>query len=138
MDHKRIIDRVAATALASSIDGMQRRKAVQYINKLIAPIVKGLHRDNSWKPINKMFEALRDENVEYSITKTDYGVSPSWQQTWQGPAWQIPNDYKRWDFEVEFVNENGKKSVLHGYATAMGAGSMSDPLEKYDVVAYVS
>jgi hypothetical protein len=40
---------------------------------------------------------------------------------------------KIWKFEVKFVNNRDKDDVLYGRITAAGAGSVEDPLERYDV-----
>jgi len=45
---------------------------------------------------------------------------------------------KVWTFEIEFINARGKRDTLYGVLTAAGAGSVQEPLSKYDVTAYVS
>ena len=40
---------------------------------------------------------------------------------------------KIWTFEVKFVNNRDKDDILYGRITAAGAGSVEDPLDRYDV-----
>jgi len=45
---------------------------------------------------------------------------------------------KIWQFEIPFTSERGRKGTLYGRVVAAGAGSVEEPLDKYDVTAYVS
>jgi hypothetical protein len=45
---------------------------------------------------------------------------------------------KQWKFEVDFWNEKGRMVKIYGVMIASGMGRMEDPLEKYDIIAYVS
>ena len=45
---------------------------------------------------------------------------------------------KEWKFEVYFHDKNQRFKTLYGIVIAAGAGSVEDPLDRYDLVAYVS
>ena len=48
---------------------------------------------------------------------------------------------KIWSFEIHFLNnigKEGKAAVIHGNITAAGAGSVEDPLDRYDVTVTLS
>jgi len=107
------------------------------IYKATHPITQGIFSDDSWVPVHEVFEKLRELGVDYSITSSDYGVSPSFQQTWPGENWKIPNDYKEWKFEIDFTNNRGRPDKLYGRIIASGAGSIDSPLDKYDLVCTV-
>ena len=40
---------------------------------------------------------------------------------------------KEWHFEIHWDNDKGKYSKMGGVVTASGAGSVDDPLSRYDV-----
>ena len=41
---------------------------------------------------------------------------------------------KEWEFKVKWFDKNNKQQEMGGYVTAAGAGSVQDPLDKYDIV----
>jgi hypothetical protein len=49
----------------------------------------------------------------------------------------VPNG-KTWKFTIKFENNNRREMTLYGIVTASGAGTVADPLSRYDLVAYVS
>ena len=104
-----------------------RRKVVDLVNHLMRQAdIEGLHRDSSWQPIHRIWKILADNGIPLTLTKAEYqkenGVPVS----------------KTWTFEIPFVNERGRPMVVYGRVVASGAGSVKDPLEVYDVVAYAS
>lgn len=129
-----------ARELVSSegLNGMSNRDAKKFVNTLLGRHTSGFFRDNGWTPIHKTFKDLDRHGIDYSITSSDYGVSRNFQDTWSGEKWKIPNDFKQWKFEIEFQNNKGRETTLYGVMTAHGAGSVEDPLDRYDVTAYVS
>lgn len=143
-NYKQLISNVAARVASirkASIDGMSKRQASIFINKLFRPHMRGIYRDPVWKPVQAMFKAMRDNNIDYYIESAEYSVSPSLRQTYNTTSkttWDTPNDNKTWKFTIEFEDNNGRNKKLYGHIVASGAGSIEDPLEKYDVVGYVS
>ena len=110
---------------------MTRRKMTQMVNKVLdrAP-TKGIHRDESWRAVKSVWRALENAGVEFHITKSDYE-----HEVVEGSRVPVR---KVWHFEVPYINERGIPSVIHGRVVAAGAGSVHDPLEAYDVVAYAN
>ena len=54
----------------------------------------------------------------------------------QGMPWehqQGQSTAKVWKFQVRFTTKIGTYKALYGTITATGAGSVENPLEKYDV-----
>lgn len=119
--------RVARSLLASPLDGMSRVRATRLVNHLMNPFTNGFFRDEDWSNVDKIWKALTQAGIEFTITKTEY------QQDRDGN----PNA-KIWQFQIEFSNERGRPTILFGVVTASGAGSVKDPLDRYDIVAYVS
>ena len=122
----------------NSLEGMTNVEARKFVNGLIEPHSRGFFKDDSWRPVHAIFKALRDASVPYSIESAEYGVSKGYQETFQGEKWKNQKDFKEWKFEIEFSNKKGRNTKLYGRIMASGAGSVSDPLERYDIVAIVS
>ena len=45
----------------------------------------------------------------------------------------MPPESKTWYIEMRFIGNDGKPKVINGHMTAHGAGSVEDPLERYDI-----
>jgi hypothetical protein len=45
----------------------------------------------------------------------------------------MPPQRKTWKFEIRFTNPKGKQNVMYGALVAAGAGSVKDPLDRYDI-----
>ena len=118
--------KIAKLINGSKIDGMDKRKAVNVINREIGPLTKGLFKDNHWRPIKDIWEVLDGMDLDWNLTSNRYRKEDG-----------VPVG-KEWMFEVFFINKKGKKQKLYGTVVASGAGSLKDPLDRYDVVAYVS
>ena len=80
--------------------------------------------------VNKIFKALQEAGLNVTVTSAKYG----------GHA-EVPSGmpkFKEWQISIPFTNKNGKPTVLVGQITAHGAGSAEQPLDRYDITAYVS
>jgi len=110
------------------LDSMRKRKAVQHLYKLIGRTADGFFSDDSWRPVHAVFKIFRNNDVPYEITKADY----EWRREPGMPRAKMPTS-KVWNIEIPFVNERGKADTIYGTITAAGAGSVEDPLDKYDV-----
>lgn len=116
-----------ATDVVNPLDNMSRSRAVRFVNKIISPLTKGVFRDDVWKGVYAIFDALDKNGIAYVIEKTGYVKNDN----------DVPIS-KEWVFNVEFFNQNGKPMKVWGTVVASGMGSVRDPLEKYDLVAYVA
>lgn len=117
-----------AKSLIANLQGMKKPQAVKFINGLLARHTKGFFSDQDWSGIKRsVWDVLEAEGVDYTITKSEYI-----KETSSG----MPSG-KQWRFEISFQNDKGKPTVLYGTVTASGAGSVQDPMERYDIVAYV-
>ena len=112
---------------SNPLNGMTKVRATRYIGKLIDKYTKGLFSDEYWEPVNKIFQELSSNNISYVVKSAEY------RENEKGTPIA-----KTWRFEIEFLNEKNKSSILYGNITASGAGTVANPLEKYDIIAYVS
>ena len=114
----------------SLIDGQSNSVAAGRVNKVLAELSKGMFSDQSWDAVNKIFEKLGKLGLEVTILSAKYGGQ---QDTSNGMA-----KYKEWQISIPFTNKVGKPMELVGQITAHGAGSVEQPLDRYDITAYVS
>lgn len=122
----------AEQAEKNVLDGLSRRKALTLVNAVMdkAP-TGGFFRDEYWQGIKAVWKALEAADIAFGITKSDYEYE-------SGEAHGRTPIRKVWTFEVPFVNEKGRQEIIYGRVVAGGAGSVDDPLARYDVVAYAT
>ena len=119
---------VAKSLMGSAgLNGMNNREARKFVNALLHKHTGGLFRDEYWAPITKTFKLLSEHEIEYEIQKTEYTQDANGNP-----------DSKTWTFEIEFTNDKGRPTKIHGRIVASGAGTVNDPLSRYDVVAYAN
>lgn len=111
----------------SLIQGKTVQTAKKRINDLLSHYTQGIFSDDSWRQIKKIWDAMTDAGIDWTLLKSEYKHNDK----------GIPNS-KTWQFEIKFIDNNGREKKMIGYIIAAGSGSISDPLEKYDVTAYVS
>jgi hypothetical protein len=106
---------------------MTRNQIVKKINKTICNASPGLFSDEYWLGIKRVQDKIEDLSkalsVDIEFNNTRYESEP---------GQNIPYR-KRWIYTVE-----GFKVPIVVLIMACGAGSVSDPLSKYDVIAYAS
>ena len=117
-------------SITNSLDGKSNIVAAGVVNKILGELSKGIFSDNSWEAINKIFQKLKDSGMEVTILSTKYGG--------QNDDGNPMPKYKEWQISIPFTNKAGKPMELVGPVTAHGAGSIQQPLDRYDITAYVS
>lgn len=109
------------------LDFKTNATARSIVRKILANVdLNHVFSDEYWQGPKLVWNALTEAKLDWNMTgssykKNDQGIDSS----------------KQWKFEIRFVNDNKRPTVLHGTLTASGAGSVQDPLEKYDVVVTV-
>ena len=101
---------------------MSKPTAVRKLYKILGRSTAGFFSDESWQAVHKVFDLLKQAGVYYTLTRTEY------QKNDQG----VPSS-KTWWLEVSFLNPAGKEQTIHSYIVAAGAGSVRDPLDRYDL-----
>ena len=112
----------------SPIDGKDKRPAINHIRKLIGRTNDGFFSDEYWKPISATFKILSKNNIPYQIQNTKYIKDNG-----------VPSS-KIWFIEIPFRSKRQTKrgSKIYGTLTAAGAGTVQDPLSRYDVTLVLS
>lgn len=112
---------------ASAVDGMSKRKLVKLVNHVIDKArLNGIYRDQYWQPIQRLWKEFEKAGIPVDVTKSEYEKENG-----------VPVR-KVWQFEINFTNDRGRPNKVYGRVVAAGAGSVDDPLEAYDVVAYAN
>jgi hypothetical protein len=88
-----------------------------------------LYKDSGWNGPQCIWDTFNDLNLNWHITKSEYHTekNPAKSMTFQMPV------RKEWQFEIQWDSNKGRPMKLGGHVTAAGAGSVDDPLSKYDV-----
>ena len=110
------------------LDGMNRRQAAKKVNEILSRHTKGFFTDDSWVPVNAIWKDLTQEGIDWTLEKTHYD---------NDPHTRVPIS-KTWQFKVDFQNERGRPMTMYGVVVASGCASVESPLDKYDLVAYIS
>jgi len=108
------------------LDGRSNASARNAVHKLVYPHTKGLFSDQDWSNVNKVWDAMNTVGLDWNLVDTEYGKNN------EGTL-----SYKVWRFEINFTNKTGRPTTLHGVLTAHGAGTVQDPLSKYDITVSV-
>ncbi len=107
------------------LDGKSNQQAKSIANKII-PKTPGFYSDNSWEGIQKIWQAFNEAGLNWSMTDSKYDQDKR----------SVPTR-KTWQVEIYFTNNKGKETILYGTVVAAGAGTIDDPLSRYDITAYV-
>lgn len=118
-----------AQGVVNPLDGKSNQQARSLVQKIIPyDKIKGIFKDDYWQGPKFIFEAFNDYNLNWFVEDSRY------YPTFDGN----PMGGKIWDISINFVNNKGKESRLYCKVTAAGAGTVQDPLSKYDVVVNVN
>jgi len=96
----------------------------------IESLTKGLFSDNDWRHVRKVFDLFNELGLDWHLTDAYYGNAKH-DKT-------FPPTRKQWNFEILFPTEGGRQDMLNGYLTAAGAGSVDDPLDRYDITVVIN
>ncbi len=109
------------------LNGLTPSQAKKYMNNKVIPHdqIKGFFSDEGWEGVSKIWTAFRNAGVEWAIEDAEYRENEN----------GIPVS-KRWIVSVEFIDRKGESNMIYGTVIASGAGSVKNPLEKYDIIAY--
>jgi hypothetical protein len=117
------------------LDGKSKTNAKNWVHGKVDKMTKGIWGDEYWQPIARVFKEMDKLQLNWHQTGAKYQ-----QETVtfaDGSRHSVPVR-KIWTFEVDFINNRDKKDTLYGRIVAAGAGSVEEPLAKYDVVFTIS
>ena len=99
------------------LNGMTKQKAVRFVNEILYPPSKGLFSDSDWRAVTKVFNTLRENGIDYDLTSSEYSHNEA----------GTPSS-KRWLFEINFLNNKNRPTIMYGVLVAAGAGSVQKPI----------
>lgn len=115
---------------SNPLNGQSNDVAAARVNKILSVASKGLFSGQGWDGVRKIEKALNDAGIDFVLSDAKYGGHE------QGHG-GMPT-FKSWLLTINFVNKAGKPFTLVGPVTAHGAGTVENPLSRYDVTAYVA
>jgi TPR repeat protein len=110
------------------LSGQSNQVAATRVNKLLGTLSRGLFSDDGWQAVHNIFAKLKESGIDVYLLDAKYGG--------HGDS-GLPT-YKEWRISIPFTNNKGKPIELVGQITAHGAGSVANPLDRYDITAYVT
>jgi hypothetical protein len=120
------VDELGNSGPGSSLDGKTKESAKNILNKVIAS-PPGFFTDKTWEPVKAIMARLNAAKVNFT------SLGDAYQQNAQGQ-----DISKTWKLEFPFTNQKGLPDKLYGTIVASGAGSVEDPLSRYDITAYAN
>lgn len=111
----------------SSLDGKTKQAAKNFLFGIIGTRFNGFFSDQFWRPVKWFYNEMNKKGIDWKSTENFYTKNKSGQP-----------EKKTWKLEFPFSDNKGKKQVLYGNIVASGAGSVDDPLDKYDLTFTVS
>ena len=109
------------------LDGMSNDNARRFVRRIGDPLTKGFFKDEAWENIRKIWDALNQAGIDWTLTGAEYDKNDT----------SVMPTSKTWKIEIYFTNKNNKPTTLYGTVTAHGAGSVQDPLDRYDITFIV-
>ena len=108
------------------LDGMIPAQAKKVVNNKIIPHdrIKGFFSDENWAGIQQIWDAFNNAGLNWSITNSEYTNDGG-----------VPTG-KTWNIQIDFTNKRGQPMSIFGVVRAAGAGTVEEPLDRYDIVAY--
>ena len=107
-------------------DTKTKQQAIHKIYKLVKH--DGFYNDEGWNEVHRIADEIRDlgAEVDYYPTNDSHTV--------QGYPSDGSMKSKSYDIEIRFTNALGKDIEIRGQIVCSGAGTVDDPLSRYDVV----
>jgi hypothetical protein len=117
----------------SAIDGMSKQKAKTFLYKGTKKFwYNKMYHDEYWQGPKSIWKKFDEWDLNWSIDSSRYRKP--------GPNSAMDpmiDTSKEWLFTIWLINNKDKQIKLHGQLIASGAGSVSDPLEKYDIILII-
>lgn len=107
----------------SELDGKTKQSAIKYIYKKMGRLTSRIYKDDYWSAVKEFWKLLDSMNVPYMMRGAKYHKDKNTG---------LPTS-KTWDFRITISDKQGKTKTIDGTVTAHGAGSVKDPLDKYDI-----
>ena len=122
---------IKTAQVSDPLQGMTNTRARKFVGDLIRPLADGFFKDDNWKPVHDMFTVMNQAGINYETYLPPGRISDYTQNEKGTPI------AKEWWFKVTFNNQAGRETILYGHIQASGAGSIEQPLDRYDLTTTV-
>jgi len=109
--------------MQNALNGKSKQSAKGYLYKLVSPYTKGIYSDTYWQPIQAIWKSFTENGIDWELS----APSQYFKDEKGNPI------RKEWYFKITFLNNRQRPNEIHGTVTAAGAGSVQQPLDRYDV-----
>jgi hypothetical protein len=110
-------------------DGLSKQKLKTLLYKETKKCTYNkLYKDTGWNGPQCIWDTFNKLNLNWNIIKSEYRK----QKEDKMPSSKV------WDFEIHWENDKGRYMKMVGQVIAAGAGSVEDPLDRYDLNMVVS
>lgn len=117
---------ISESKTGMGIDGLSKAKVKTLIYKETKKCTYNkLYKDQFWQGPKCIWDTFDKLDLNWQIDSSDY-------KNYNNKGGIMP-DTKEWKFTIIFDNDKKKTIKQSGLVTASGAGSVEDPLEKYDL-----
>lgn len=124
MKFKNYITESDNTTTGLGADGLSKARLKTLIYKETKKCTYNkLYNDSYWKGPQCIWDTFNRLNFNWQIDKTEY------KNYNNSPI----ADAKEWTFTITWEDNKGKNKKASGMVTASGAGTVDDPLSKYDL-----
>lgn len=107
-------------------DGLSKQKLKTLIYKETKKCTYNkLYKDVYWQGINCIWDVFKKLDLNWQLQKSEYKHDRD--------SKSMMPVAKEWTFEIMWDDNKGKYKKMGGIVTAAGAGSVEDPLDRYDV-----
>ena len=134
-----LLGEAASTAVerdrGNPLGGKSKTNAKNWVLGKINRHTRGFYSDAYWTPIHAIWKDFDKLRLNWTMTGANY--EEEMVTFSDGGRFSVPVR-KIWKFEVKYVNNRDKDDVLIGRIVAAGAGSVEDPLDRYDVTVTLS
>lgn len=120
---------------SAPLEGKSKTNAKNWVLGKVNRYSKGIFSDAYWTPIHNIWKEFDNLRLNWTMTGAKYEEEMRTQV--DGSRYSVPVR-KVWQFEITFINNRDKNDKMFGTITAAGAGSVIDPMDRYDVTVTLS
>lgn len=119
---------VSETVKKCLFEASEKAKIKNRLYRIVEPFTHSIYRDDNWKNISAIIEAIRDAGYDVSVSVNDGGYRNSKGGNTLYAGGSDTTYWKEWNLEI---NVDGV--VVNGVLKANFCGTVEDPYCAYDV-----
>ena len=109
------------------VDGLSKQRLKTLIHKETKSCwYNKVYHDQYWQGPNCIWDTFDRLNINWTLMKTQYRHDEK----------GVPSG-NEWNFEIMCSDNKDKHQKVKGYVVAAGAGTVDDPLSRYDIVLQI-